>query len=750
MADTIVITQQDRIDAENILVQFLGDLLPEADFSKGSVMRDFVIQSMANIFAYLEAEKDITRARQSLLLLGKLAGVDVDDAVDEILSNWYINRNQGQKATGVATAYFTQRTDVEIPVTARFYKTANLAFKINADDSLIYSEDDMTAITDSEGVVIAYTISVPLIATQTGADYNVEAGAFADFTRFSPYITRVESEVKFSGGGGNETTTEMLDRSETAISVRDLNSARSIDVTLKEEFNDVEDVTVIGYGDDEMLRDLILEEATNTRIHAGGFVDAYLRAPILESQTFEGVVGGEFTDPRPGYYVLRDDTITDFEALGINVGDVMIIHNAVTTSEANQYIIKRITPYGIYVSRRSPFPMELPEVEKEFDDGEVEYTAAENRISSGTRIFTSDDVDKYIRIGPGGDANNVGMGKITSVNTTPNYAVLDWFPNNFNTETGVTFQVVTRIVEYTVGDNSPYYNNKIDNGAGNPRITGRFTKSIQNDGRILLPGRPIYRITDVSFPGGTFPTTMIDTDGRVRFPNRVNHEPTYQVYVNDMEFQIIGQNPEEVPSGWQVLELDVGWPDGGGAYEQKNYFNGQTLRVTYDTLTGYDSVWAFMLSKDRRIQCGSVIPRGLHPVYLTIEVKYKLAKTATSVLDVEAATEALVEYINNFDTREDIDVSDVSAFVRANFSEVGYVEPVVIYYALLSPDGRVIHYKTTDLVSIDPDKQIDPTTDLPPTLPEDMLNDPISVGVSDNTVRYLTVDDLITFTNLEA
>ncbi len=309
MAD-IVVTDQDRVFAENVLEQILTDALPadrQPDFAKGSAVRDLAINSIAYIFAYLEKEKDIVRARQSLLTLGALTGSDVDDAVDEILSNWFVTRKQGSKATGTLTIYLSNNKPVSIPATAMFYKSGTLRyFPDTVDSQITYGEDNMQAVYDESGLISSYTIRVPLIAERSGADYNIDPGVFIDFTKFSPYILRAENINQFSGGIGLETTDDMLERSETAISVRDLNSTRSIDATLKDNFSEIEDVTVIGYGDAEMCRDLILEEATLTRIHAGGHVDAYIRSPIVESQTFTGVVGGEFTDPRPGYFIFRD------------------------------------------------------------------------------------------------------------------------------------------------------------------------------------------------------------------------------------------------------------------------------------------------------------------------------------------------------------------------------------------------------------------------------------------------------------
>ena len=763
MSSTIVITEQDRLDAENLLEQFLSANYPTGDFSKGDMLRDFVISGFASVFAYIQQEVDITRARQSLLLLSKLAGADVDDAVDEILSNWFITRKAGQLARGVVTVYLSQSTDISVPITAKFYKTSALIFLPDALDTVTVAAEDLTQIVDANGVIVSYAFQLLVKASLPGKDYEVSAGSFVDFTRFSPYIIRVENQNAFSGGGDIESTAEMLDRSNTAITVRDLNSARSIDATLKDEFDTVDDVTVIGYGDPEMIRDLVLEEATNTRIHAGGMVDNYLRSPIQTGMTFSAAVGGLFNDPRPGYFILRDDTIPDFTALALPpvAGDVIIIRNALTASEAQMYIIKQVTPYGLYVSRRTYFPKELPTVMEDYTDGHVEFIGGENRVYSTAYIFSIADVgsivppfrpDRFIRVYKGGLAANVGTGKITAVNTTFNYAVVDGFPSNFTTESSVHFAIESRVVEYTVGNNSPTFNNKISL-SGNPCYSGMFTKEIQNNGRVLLPAWPIYLITDVSIPGAGIPPTWLSSDGKMHFTNRVNIEPARPVSPapGNFQFQVICNNPSEAYSGWQVIELDIAWP----TVEGKTYFNNKVVTVTFDTLSGYDVIWSMMTSTDRRIECGAVIPKGLHPIYITFEIQYKLKRTASSDIDIVAAAQAITDFINAFDTTLNaLDISAITTFFRTTYPDVGFIEtspliggvttPLTFYYALLAPDGRVIQYATTDVITIDPANQ---TAD-PIAQPDEVLTDPLSQGVSDNTVRYLTTPALITLTNI--
>ncbi len=741
---TIEIVEQDRLDAENLLVQFLGDNMPDADLGKGSVMQDFAVTAMSLVFAYLRKEADLTRQRQSLLLLGEDEGDEVDDCVDEILSNWFITRKTGRKSRGVLTIFFNQTTDVTVKVNDVFYKTNVRPFVIDSDSDLVYGAEDMLAVTDSSGVVVEYSLRVPVIAVETGVNYDIDPGPFVSFTKFSPYATRVENTTKFSGGASVESTEEMLDRAPTAISVRDLNSPRSIDVVLKEEFTDVDDVTVIGFGDTEMLRDLIVEDATGLRIHAGAYTDAYLHSPIVQAETFSGVIGSEFTDPRVGYYVLRDDTIADFTTLGIAQGDILFIHNNLATSEAAQYVIHEVTPNGVLVSQRAQFPTALPEVETSYADGVVgPATGATDRMLSVLHTFTSSDVGNWIRIKD--SVSNDGTWEISSVAPAPNNWVelvdVNGVPAVFVDETGLMWDLCTRVVAYSIGNNPPTYNNYVS-----MRLSGRFTKSIQRYGRVLLPAKPIYRITDVYIDGSTDPDLSVG--GRITFSNRVNlaegtlEEP--RVKPGDpldpalLQYRLFGRNPEASFSGWQVMELQVNWDDPVG---QETRFDGETLHVVYDTLSGYDSIWEYMVSTAHRLTCASIIPKGMHPVYIRTHVRYKLAKTATDTLDEAAATSALVAFINGFDTREDLDVSDLSSFLREQYNVLGYVEPLTAYYELLSPDGRVIYYKTTDQIIIDPSKQ-DPAY---AGLDYNRMDDPVEFGVSNNTVRYLTADDLITF-----
>lgn len=750
MATTITILDQDRVDAENFLEQFLTDqfvaLGKDADFRKGGALRDFAVVALSSIFAYLRREVDYVKARQSLLLLGTLAGVDVDRAVDEILSNWFLTRKDGTYTRGTVTIYLTDDSAFTVTTAMRFYRADGSVYKPDYLTDQAFGAGDMSPVTDSSGVVISYALRIPIVAVNTGAVSDVTPQAFTDYSPRSSRVMRVENENRLTTGDDTESTTDFLSRAETAVTTRNMASARSVDATIRDTFSSVENLVVIGYGDPEMIRDLVSDTGSAIRIHVGAAADAFLRSTILESQEFTGEIGSVFTDPRPGYYVFRDDNI-DFVAAGIVTGDLIRMLNAIIT-EPQQYIIKEVFTDSLLVSRKTQFPLELPNVVSSFTLGEVGPTIGgfpgfplgRTRLYAGTEYtFTAADVGRYVRIknsAAGVWPFNNGVWEIIAINDAPgagtNYATLSSITGApvFVDENNIEWDLAERNVEYSVGNIPPAYGEKIG-----PSATGRFTRDYRRDGRILLPGVPFYKIRDVSFADPTN-ITGYAVGGRVTFKTRVNTAPANPLGDPDkLEYQVICANYEESQSGWQLMEIRVGW---AGA---EALFNGWDLRVTYDTLEEYTDVWTYMVDPEKRQVCAATIPRGLHPVYLSFTVQYKLVRTALESLDETEAAEALADFINAFSTTEEMDTSDFESFLRSTYDILGHVDVALVNYTLYAPDGRLINFQTDKIIELTAANETG-------VYPADRLDDLISQGVSINTVRYVVDPDDITFVQL--
>jgi hypothetical protein len=802
----ITIDDQDRAAAETFMVSVVSPLYPDADYTPGSVTRDHTIGALSALFAVLRGESADVRRATSLKLVSELTNADdFAAAVENIVANWYVTKRAGREARGSAVIHFSAPHSGTIPYTTTFTREAGLGFVMDTTLSTVYAESDLIPRIDPDGTIIDYTFRVPVIAEAPGTEYEIEPGTFAFMDKFNRFVLFAENDYRFSGATNTETPEELLERVPVAITVRDLNSDRSIATVLGEEFGNLDNIVVVGMGDDGMRRDLALF-TSGIEMHLGGYMDVYVAAPLSERRVYEGIVGGTFTDVREGVTLFRDPTVLDWRATAATKGDILRIRNA-GASENSRYVIEEVTKYHLRVAFQQEFPGVRPLIQRDgvtLTDGSIGTIST---LSSTSALFSALDLGRYIRVTSAPTPANLGDYQIISVSAGTNTVTLNTAA--LTVEGSIEFEIYEGLVEYSIGDFGPDYQNKVA-----PATTGEFTRVFQRDGQVLLPAEPIYRIHEVSI----LDPEDADTDpvsGRVQFPNRVNHEPV-AASGSSLEYTVTNSALQEAQSAYQMFAVDVGHaneqsgvggyffganffeapgavftaddigkliytpqavnavnrgehriiavggpttvelddPDGGAftsvaetrlAWDlsNKTKYDGKVCRVVYDTIAGFDAVHTYVADRQVRVSCANTLVRGDHPVYLSFELRYTLLATANAFFNVAAAKDALVTFINTFPTDQILDASDiVTEFRRQNATEVGKVQlPVVIDYTLYAPDGRAIPYSTDDVVEV-------AALRLSASAAEDRLDEPINQGVVDQNVRYLSSVDLITLTEL--
>jgi len=804
----LVISDEDRQSAEAFLTRFLTDLFPDADFSPGAILRDHTIGAVGAVFALLRAEATATRNATSLRTVERLQNADdFDEAVSNLVSNWLVTRRGGRAVRGTVLIHFSETHDGFVPTSTVFTKTSNIRFALDSDAAVTYQASDLVPRTNAAGEVIDYTLRVPVIAENVGTQYEVGNGPFAGLTRFNRFVLFAENDNPYVGAQDPETSEELLTRLPEAITVRDLNSKRAISAVLKETFSAIDSLTVLGYGDTGMRRDLV-QVTPHIDLHLGGHIDVFINTPLLERRVFNGTVGGIYTDPRSEITLFRDETVDDWTAFLVEAGDILRIRNA-NAGEAGLYIIEEVSKYFLRVNPRQSLPAVRPTLARSgetFTDGAV---TGSDTFSSSAAELSAVDIGRYIRITGSGSGND-GDYRILSYDSGADEVTLS-VPSGLTVEAGLTFQILIDVVEYSIGDIGPAYDNKVS-----PATTGEFTRDYQADGQILLPGEPIYFIHEVSLLDLADPDTD-PASGRVQFGDRVNTQPDPDPTA-PLEYKVENLVPLEGQSAQHMMVCDVGYapefegtegnistlntffananvfsPSDAGSGKLvriKNSFqtgtngdwriitynapdevvienaadpslfppteinlewelvwdtkyNNKTLRVVYDTLSQFDVINTFVEDDNERVACANTLLRGLHPAYLSFEIRYALRDNANAFFDAEVAKLGLINYINAFPADDTIHVSDiVTAFQSQNSAEVGYVElPITVTYDFYAPDGRLITYETTDAVEISRDKLA-----LPDAI--DRLEDPRTLGVVDPNVRYLSSIDLITLTQV--
>ena len=171
----------------------------------------------------------------------------------------------------------------------------------------------------------------------------------------------------------------------------------------------------------------------------------------------------------------------------------------------------------------------------------------------------------------------------------------------------------------------------------------------------------------------------------------------------------------------------------------------------------------YVTDRNRRIAAANHLVRARHPIWIRFLVEYRVRSTTNEVFEADDAAKKLADYINTFDVNDDLDASDISTFLRTNYSMLGAVYPFTdvnpIYYSLMAPDGQLVEFSTTDIISIfekNGVSLVNASELIPPPALQSRgilsigsasdLRDWFNyVGISDRTVKYRTKAALITF-----
>jgi len=664
MSTTITINPSDVSTAADFLEQFLSDQVTDGDFSRGTALRDLTVQAVAAVVTFLRSDAAQIRKMQSLLSVREAVnsvGGDSEaltDAVTAILSNFFVTPKSGTTARGYAIGHASQQVDIFIATTVRFTYSRGIVFSVDAADTLFIPKSELTPIIDADNTVLDYEFRIPLVAVTSGADYNIQPGLFSAFDRFNPYITRIETTAEFSGGRGPETVEEVLARAPTVVAVRNLINSRSINATLEDNFDSIENILVIGMGDREMQRDIVPTIAPNLKFHVGGAVDIYLRTALVET-SFTGAVGGAFARPNGVSTIFRDGSVSFAAVLP---GDIIRVTAGLPSVPAEFLVVENASS-NLVVSSQSPFPIAT-------DEGSPPTT-----------------------------------------------------------------------VNYVIGRIGPTYNDVVFGLGGLPYTTGSTSRQIGTPGRITMPGGPVMDILDVALinpppPEAAYKSTL---DGFVHYPNHVNQTPQQSASpTQGLQFQTVVHAPLEAQSTLQWMEVVV------GTDMFPTRFDTYRLRVRYRTLQSFAVIDSFVRGTRERVSAAFQLPRGHHPVLVSMFLTYTLKSTAVTTLDNDAIALTIIDYVNAFDASiSSIDVSTVIQLVKNTYPDIANIVPsalglplLQIDYALRAPTGDVLSYSTADVVSVELSKQV--AGPIPPTW---LFNgSPVtleSLGVTNRTLRYI-------------
>jgi hypothetical protein len=261
--------------SEEILKQLLLEEFPDLDLSKGTVFQQFILQTNAIFDSLSRTDQDRLRRSQSLQAINEDPTLADDDIVDRVLSNFQINRREASAANGTVTIVVSDNVPVTISATTSFTDAATnrvfnptASFVAYADVSQVVNEADRLLQLRADGNY-SFTIDV---AETVDAGAAVDSGTQFTVAPVVPNLVQAfASEIQ--AGLPEETNEELVARLDDGISARSAADRLSIAALITDQFPDVLDMSIIGFGDEEMQRD----KHNIFGIAHGGKADIYVR-----------------------------------------------------------------------------------------------------------------------------------------------------------------------------------------------------------------------------------------------------------------------------------------------------------------------------------------------------------------------------------------------------------------------------------------------------------------------------------------
>jgi len=279
--------------ASQVIAAAVRENFPNVSVRTGTVMKELVVAASAIGFAVIDEKIEALRATQTLKYAEENPDQVDDTVIDGILSNYFLTRKVGTLATGILKITVATSANRTIPSGTEFITGNELSYLTESTflvEQVPTSANSLTLQTE-EGTGNFFFL-LPVIAEEVGEQYSIAQDTQLDNVTLGADLILVTAFTSFSGGSNTETTGDLLERAKDAITVRDLTSRKAIRAVLPEEFPQIQNLAIMGYGDGEMRRD----HGGSFGFGRGGRVDIYTRTSkdAVES-VFTKTVAGDLT-----------------------------------------------------------------------------------------------------------------------------------------------------------------------------------------------------------------------------------------------------------------------------------------------------------------------------------------------------------------------------------------------------------------------------------------------------------------------
>lgn len=298
--------------SEEYIRQLLKEAFPSMDLTESRVIYENVVRPAAIAHAVNRGDIDVMKQSFSPVVITQDPSAADPDLVDAVFGNYGIERFEGSKATGLVAIVISALATTAVPQNSVF--TSNgLDFVVSQPYVGVTTID--AVVSSSERLIEArtdgsYVFTVPVTAESTGESYQLKRNSRFTVSPTVSGVVDITAAQDFEGGTDAETNEELVQRAQSGIAPKVFSGRAQIEALIRDEIENIQAVSQVGFGDSEMLRD----RHNIFEISTGGKTDLYVRTAnypdelkVTKDCTYLGNHQWQTTitrDDAPGFYLI--------------------------------------------------------------------------------------------------------------------------------------------------------------------------------------------------------------------------------------------------------------------------------------------------------------------------------------------------------------------------------------------------------------------------------------------------------------
>ncbi len=262
------------LPVSDFIAQRLLEFDSSFDVGSGVATTGLLIEPLSIILQPIVDELTVVQATQSVLAILEASDPDSfpEDIVDAIASNVFVDRDVGSIGSTVERLRFFEPQAFSAPKGALVW-LGPTGQRYSNSEAVAISKSEMALNVDGS----LYYIDIPIVAMEEGDAFNVDAGTITTMEAKPIGVANTTNLFKVDQGRSRETNTQLIGRAKVAVTVRALVTGRGIIVTLTENFTTIVEIQPIGFGDPELMRDIVYN------VHIGGDVDVWVKTASIQT-----------------------------------------------------------------------------------------------------------------------------------------------------------------------------------------------------------------------------------------------------------------------------------------------------------------------------------------------------------------------------------------------------------------------------------------------------------------------------------